>query len=228
MKCERRESALALYVGGDLDRHQAGVLEQHLAACPRCRALLVELQASQGALKALATEPLDERALGSVRASVRAGLDRAEAARPWWSGAWQWVLAGGVVLGALGAHFAGRPRTTVPPPAAASAAPAGNAGLPSAPETRRETARASSAIAVPRDIRLRARRPAPRTPAYGLTVEEADQLARAVVALSRIERVPTGTELEPDLDQQATPTLMRLATADPDVVIYWQLNSDGG
>jgi hypothetical protein len=59
-----------------------------------------------------------------------------------------------------------------------------------------------------------------------LSADDADQLARAVVAIARIQRVdeaPADDEPSPAL----TP-LMRLATADPDVVIYWQLEPNGG
>jgi len=59
-----------------------------------------------------------------------------------------------------------------------------------------------------------------------LSPDDADQLARAVVAIARIERVD-----EAPIDAQPSPAaapLMRLATADPDVVIYWQLEPSGG
>jgi anti-sigma factor RsiW len=59
-----------------------------------------------------------------------------------------------------------------------------------------------------------------------LSPDDADQLARAVVAIARIGRVdeaPIETEPSP-----AAAALMRLATADPDVVIYWQLEPSGG
>jgi hypothetical protein len=57
-----------------------------------------------------------------------------------------------------------------------------------------------------------------------LSPDDADQLARAVVAIARIERVD---EAPTDAEPSPTP-LMRLATADPDVVIYWQLEPSGG
>ena len=61
------------------------------------------------------------------------------------------------------------------------------------------------------------------TTAPALSQEDADQLARAVVAVSRIERV-TDTYQEP----AARSTWVRLTTDDPKVVIYWQLDSNGG
>ena len=57
-----------------------------------------------------------------------------------------------------------------------------------------------------------------------LSPDDADQLARAVVAIARIDRLD-----EAPLDAEPSPTpLVRLATADPDVVIYWQLEPSGG
>ena len=59
-----------------------------------------------------------------------------------------------------------------------------------------------------------------------LSPDDADQLARAVVAIAGIRRVDDiRLEVEPS---PAPAPLMRLATADPDVVIYWQLEPNGG
>jgi hypothetical protein len=57
-----------------------------------------------------------------------------------------------------------------------------------------------------------------------LSPDDADQLARAVVAIARIERVDEA----PSEPSPAPAPLVRLATADPDVVIYWQLEPSGG
>jgi hypothetical protein len=57
-----------------------------------------------------------------------------------------------------------------------------------------------------------------------LSPDDADQLARAVVAIARVQRVD---EVPDDVEPSPVP-LMRLATADPDVVIYWQLEPNGG
>ncbi|PYQ38358.1 MAG: hypothetical protein DMF77_24300 [Acidobacteria bacterium] len=59
-----------------------------------------------------------------------------------------------------------------------------------------------------------------------LSADDADQLARAVVAIARIRGV---RDAEPDIEPSPEPApLMRLATADPDIVIYWQLEPNGG
>ena len=59
-----------------------------------------------------------------------------------------------------------------------------------------------------------------------LSREDADQLARAVVAVSEI-RSAHDRPAEPDPLPEAPP-LMRLASTDPNVVIYWQLDPNGG
>ncbi len=63
-------------------------------------------------------------------------------------------------------------------------------------------------------------------PVAALSPEDADQLARAVVAVSQIESVTDAT-VQPAAPSHRPP-LVRLATSDPDIVIYWQLESDGG
>ncbi len=60
----------------------------------------------------------------------------------------------------------------------------------------------------------------------GLSPEDADQLARAVVAVSRVRRLPEEPSTAPAEPLPAA--LVRLETSDPGVVIYWQLDSNGG
>jgi hypothetical protein len=59
-----------------------------------------------------------------------------------------------------------------------------------------------------------------------LSPDDADQLARAVVAVSRIRRL--SDEPPAARDDRSSPAMVRLETPDPDVVIYWQLDSNGG
>lgn len=63
-------------------------------------------------------------------------------------------------------------------------------------------------------------------PAPGLSPEDADRLARAVLAVSQIENV-ADAPVQPRTTADRAP-LVRLATSDPDIVIYWQLESEGG
>ena len=63
-------------------------------------------------------------------------------------------------------------------------------------------------------------------PAPTLSPEDADQLARALVAVSRIRRLSDWRAGAPAAP--SSPTVVRLETLDPDVVIYWQLDANGG
>ena len=66
-------------------------------------------------------------------------------------------------------------------------------------------------------------------PIRSLTPEEADQLARAVVAVSRVHGLSDLRSLAPpEPVELPAPGQVVLATADPNVVIYWQLESNGG
>jgi hypothetical protein len=59
-----------------------------------------------------------------------------------------------------------------------------------------------------------------------LTPDDAEQLARAIVAVSRIRRVTDRAPAPPA--EPFPPAVVRLQTSDPGVVIYWQLDSSGG
>jgi len=75
------ENDLALWAGGDLPAGETARVEEHLAACPDCRALAEGLRASRAAVEALAAEPLDETALARVRHGLRRRLAEEEARR---------------------------------------------------------------------------------------------------------------------------------------------------
>jgi hypothetical protein len=86
-----------------------------------------------------------------------------------------------------------------------------------APVVRRPTGRQESRLVQTAIVETR--------PEGQLTSDEADQLARALVAVSRIERLS-------DVERQPTEVpdtpLLRIATDDPNVVIYWRLEPSGG
>jgi hypothetical protein len=84
MKCDAFEPLIALYVGADLPDRDRLKVEQHLAACPDCRQLLEDLQASQAALRELGSEAVDATMLTAVRAGVLGGIgERRRRAWPW-------------------------------------------------------------------------------------------------------------------------------------------------
>ena len=229
MTCRDQEGLLSLYVEGDLPDRDAVVLEAHLEECGSCRSFLGELRASQSAIKELAAEPLDEDALASVRSRVRSA-SRNRPPRP--PAALYWAMAASLI-GAIGGlvWLRGREARVAEPPLVAAMP---STSLRSATPPPSDT---SGAINHPRPAREKHEstfRAHPRVvpvmdvpkPVAVLSPEDADQLARAVVAVSQIESVEDVRAPSPVPSDR--PPLIRLATSDPDIIIYWQLESDGG
>jgi anti-sigma factor RsiW len=249
MTCELYDRKLALYVEGDLPQQEAPRLEHHLQECPRCRKYRRSLEESQRELKALAAEPIDDTALAAVRERVLAVVTR-PAASPRSMPTRGWALAAGLAVVALGLAFVWRTRPTAPrqaiglasaspsptpgpaqaemqgslvigrvPVAPARLARSSREGVAAAASGRHSTARLDRAVS--QSMEPETARVAPE-----LSPDEADQLARAVVAVSRIRRLSDRASAAPAAS--SSPPLVRLETADPDVVIYWQLDSNGG
>lgn len=227
MTCTRFEPDLALYVEHDLPEAEAVAVEAHLRECATCPSFLAELRASQAQVKDLASSEIDPEALAAVHVRTIVAAARARRAHhpvPAWAAAAALIVAlGGVLWWAASIRHvdpvrqaaAPRPRAprVIPSP---STAPASRSTLPGPPAVSPHMERAHAHRG-----RMDREPPVPT-----LSPEDADQLARAVVAIARIQRVdeiPVDSEPSP-----APPPLMRLATADPDVVIYWQLDPTGG
>jgi anti-sigma factor RsiW len=221
MSCERYEKELALSVEGDLPASQVAVLEQHVASCERCRAFQHGLEASQGALKSLAEEPLDDDALAAVRTRVLTTV--AQTARPSWNTThWAWpALASAALLLLVAMFWLVRGATTTRPATRAATAVPAATPLPTASLTAQSTQH--TAPAVSQSVRTPKKAPVPR-----LSPEDAEQLARAVVATSRVERLGLDDAAETDRPALASAPLTRIASDDPNVVIYWQYDSNGG
>ncbi len=232
--CREREAALALYVEDDLPAAEVGPLEEHLAACADCRQLLSDLRESQALVHTLADEPVDPSALQTVRTRLRARLTRPRR-RPvvvglWAAAAASVLLAAGLAVFALAVLRGDRPRearATAPssPSVATNSAPAASGAIArSTPQPVKRVA-----AMAPRFVRPRPSQIAPDEAEVPLTPAEADQLARAVVLLSRIERLDDfRPEAETPGAEPSPAATARLATADPNVVIYWSFESNGG
>ncbi len=84
MNCAKWEAEIALYAGGDLPARRVAPLENHLAVCARCRALLQDLRAGQALLAELRDDPLPPAMLARVRANVLAEVGAPRPSRPYW------------------------------------------------------------------------------------------------------------------------------------------------
>jgi len=226
MTCMRYETELALYVERDLSDAAAAAVEAHLRECRTCPAFLAALRASQALVKDLAAEEVPPDLLAAVRVGVAAAAaprPRSDAPVPAWAAAAAIVLALGTLAWVV-AFVGGADPVRKRAEALRPSSPREAIGAPviASPSVR-------STIPAPRRVSPRMEQ-APRGRAHrpsvvpALSPDDADQLARAVVAIARIERLD-----EAPADPEPSPTpLMRLATADPDVVIYWQLEPSGG
>ena len=233
MTCTRYETDLALYVEHDLADADAAAVETHLRECATCPPFLAELRASQAWVKDLAAEELDSEALAAMRVRTIVAAARARRSRrPRWVPAW--VAAAAVILALGTLVWVALVSRTRPPGAVAVSSPPRIAkpAIPIAPlviasGSARSTLPGPPAVS-PHMEQAQVRWGRVDSPSVvpALSVDDADQLARAVVAIARIRSVP---DAEPDVEPSPEPApLMRLATADPDVVIYWQLDPNGG
>lgn len=235
MTCASVENDLALHVERDLSDAAVPAVEAHLRECGGCRAFLDGLGTSQSLVKDLAAEAIDPEALADVRARVvaasasasRSAGPRGRSPRPA-----VWAVAAAVALAAAGlvvwlamaSRVASRGPSVAVGPAPVAAVPS----VPAPPQrSLGSTPRALPRVSPHMGRPAVARAPVDQPPAVAaLSVDDADQLARAVVAMSRIRSVEV---VEPDGEPPSEPTpSIRIATADPDVVIYWRLDSNGG
>jgi anti-sigma factor RsiW len=226
MTCEGFEGLLALHVEGDLTVREAARVRGHLTGCERCRAFLAGLERSQGRLKALAAEPVDEGALRTLRERVLTSVQGTRPAHRT-APAWGWALAASLVVLVVGGVRLWKASTT-PARGAPTQAAVANA-------TPRPGPAAAPAASAPRTARRSTPRPSPPVstnrddgPGERLSPEDADQLARAVVAVAAVGTLTDGAEVEPRTPDAPRGTLVRIATDDPNVVIYWLLEPSGG
>jgi len=74
MTCSQTESALALWVGNDLEEAQVPAVKAHLAMCASCRAHWHSLQAAQTALQQISRRELPATATTGLQAAVATQL----------------------------------------------------------------------------------------------------------------------------------------------------------
>jgi anti-sigma factor RsiW len=134
MNCDAFEPLIALYVGADLPDRDRPQVEQHLTACPDCRQLLEDLQASQAALRELGSEAVDAAMLTAVRAGVLGGIGERRRR------VWPWVAAFAALLTAL-IVTPRKPIEQLPPPVVARTLPPERVVETPTPPRRRHVAR---------------------------------------------------------------------------------------
>ena len=230
MTCARYENDLALHVERELPPADVPAVEAHLRECAGCRRFLEDLRASQSLVRGLAAEPIGEDGLADLRERVIAAAATAAPSRDHRESPLLWAAAAAVVVGVgAWAWMARGGQELREPPVVQEATATTESSRPQRPTMHRSTPPPMAAVS--HDVKsARIARPRPARPARVpvLSHDDADQLARAVVAVSQIrsahDRPP---EPDPSPEVESAP-LMRLATADPNVVIYWQLEPNGG
>lgn len=203
MSCGALEGRIALLVEGDLPEGELGAVETHLAGCAVCRRFADELRESQRDLRSLGEVDLDRAALASVRRRVLEVLDRPARRSPVFVAL---AAAAGVVAVAflLSREVVGRlpePPSRVPPASAASPAP---------PEVR-----------PPRLAAVDAERRAAQ-PASGQLAPPEPPAGRVAMT---VELPPS---VAPGAPPEDTRPVIKVVTSDPDVVIYWVTDPEGG
>ena len=233
MKCSRSKGLLALYVEGDLNDSQCGPLDDHLRECGDCRNLAAELVESQALLKSLRGDAVPEAALLSVRRQVLPRIARIDNSP-------NWALR---VERALMSRF--RPRYAMTAIAAILVVSGvfasgivwrtGSESIPVAEVVQ------PAPEAVPPSVDVDRRLPDPEP---SETVVEAPVQSRPLVELASAGSevaVATPTLLEPrELPVMDPPAIdsvnagpvsqivVKLVTDDPNVIIYWLIDSEQG
>ena len=240
MSCQRFEEWLALDVGGDLGANESAKLQVHLGQCEACSRFAEKLRASQATLRALHGAALDEARLAVVRDAVVDEL-RQTAASPAlaWEGlsspAWlppRWALAGlaAALLLAVSFWSSNAPDEVEQKPTIASI-PAIESPLPEVPEDVEEQvveARPIEATVTPLadDINPPQHQEIMRKVARAVVANPMKEKPTVPVVDSGIEVVsmPDAEAGDPDANPDV---VLRLASSNPDITIYWLVGRNG-
>lgn len=197
MSCERYEEKIALAAGGDLDAGEQRRLDRHLAYCPACRAFAEEMRQSRGAVRRLARVPIGDEVFARVRAGVfeRAAAEAEKRRLPP-----RWLAAAAVLVVALGAAL-WQLRRGAPEPRIVERTSPPVAGSME-PPSEHEALGAPPAVDSPSAVADLETPPPPEAPTAGAAA-------------------PPPAAPPP----AAEPLVIRWVTDDPDVVIYWLVDS---
>lgn len=226
MSCEDRELELALHVEGELAPRQAAALEEHLRSCAGCRQLLENLRGSQQALREHTLLADNPPALRGLRGAVLTNLGQGPAptrSRP------ALALAASLLL-ALGAftllRFSEAP-SPLRPPNPSAALPSASPSAPIQPSIPEPEEHLVEATPLPPAGALPApQAPEPRLPSQPKAPSK--PLNPVPTAIAKLPPTTAKTHPEPTAEEPQTfpqSTVVKLVSDDPDLVIYWLIDS---
>lgn len=215
MTCETYREHIALAVEGDLDVGTSRRLDEHLAACADCRRFKSELEASQRELKSWAAVAATDADREAFRSALMQKVED-EPGSPFWTSPRSWQIAAGLLL-ALGLLWwlasagskevdQGAPTIVETPSAVPVVPPVTPEAPPGSPEPRIAT----------RDPATKPQEPATRPDsAAGAPPRRATPPTTIATAQAGPSNPPSHHET----------TLVKLIVDDPDLVIYWLIDT---
>ena len=240
MSCQQFEEWLALDVGGDLAAGESAKLQAHLSQCEVCSRFAEELRASQVSLRALHDAVLPEDRLATVRTSVldkvrRTAAPSAPAGEGLSSPAWlrpKWLLAGLAAAFVLAVSFWS---PNVSGPAKQDSAIVSIPAAKDAPSEVRRQPEEPAVVAQPTETAdTRREEPVrlPGDPEVGPEVAnlaaaeraETEQSKSAVSAGIEVVSMPDTESDDPDANPDV---VLRLASSNPNITIYWLVGQNG-
>ena len=257
MNCHDFEQQIAVEVGGDLPEADRPALQAHLDCCPRCRLFADGLDESRQSLQALHREPLDVAQLQAVRMraveQLEAEVGRRRGRFGWWFAFWpSWarfavVAAGLMVAVGLAWWYAGprQPGGQVasqgienqPRLAATTESPSSRP----APEPDDSSAPPSSDVQVQTAVAAVPQETAPRPGPQAVEVSEPTPPRPSRPQAEPVQQEPEEPAAPPERPRYELVTvpvtdpeggeseqhLLRVASDNPNIEIYWMLDENG-
>src|SRR5262245_6143476 len=214
MNCRGWNPHLALYVEGDLEQDLELELEAHLALCDECQSFADSLRETQVTFRQVRNDVIETASLDRIRANVLRQVQAIEERRGWidrlgmllWSGwSWRYSVLGCVtlILVSAVAWQLTRRASPVEPQSRVVTSPA---PAPHANET---------VSAVPENPRSVVQPPAVAAARVAPVAEEEVAAPEPIVS-------------EAVTEERSTDSVVQLLTEDPNIVIYWLIDPNGG
>ena len=200
MNCTEFEERIALFVENDLSDAEVTAVERHLETCTDCREFAAGLRESQAMLKGLRREPFDDAIFADVRSQV---IGRVSNVRPpMWP---KYAIAATLLIVLAAALWRTRPAAPVGLPAVTAYIGPG----PAFPTPRTTAPRRASRIAK-------------------MTVRHGRAQSRPHVNSRLARQTIQQAGLAHPRALHSEPLVVKLLTNDPEVVIYWLVDQNGG